>query len=84
MTQPAVLKLEEKVGMFLKQKNWFISTAESCTGGLIGHRLTNIAGSSEYFLGGIIAYSNTVKTKLLGVTDNILSKIGSVSQQTFI
>lgn len=74
--------LEEKAGLLLKEKGLKLSTAESCTGGLVGHRLTNIAGSSEYYTGGIIAYSNEIKRKLLGVTEQVLFQFGAVSQET--
>src|SRR6185295_9157633 len=60
-----------------------LAIAESCTGGLLGKRLTDIPGSSRYFLGGIIAYSNAVKSRLLGVPAKLLNdpKIGAVSRQ---
>ena len=58
-----------------------IATAESCTGGLIGKRLTDVAGSSKYFLGSITAYSNIIKTDLLDVTDHTLEKYGAVSEE---
>ncbi|MBN2311687.1 MAG: CinA family protein, partial [Candidatus Hydrogenedentes bacterium] len=57
-----------------------LATAESCSGGLIAHRLTNLPGSSEYFLGGIVAYSNAVKTALLGVGAALLERHGAVSE----
>lgn len=62
--------------------NITISTAESCTGGMVSSYLTNIAGSSEYFLGGVVSYSNEVKIKLLSVSPNTLQKFGAVSQET--
>ena len=58
-----------------------IATAESCTGGLIGKRLTDVAGSSRYFLGSITAYSNKLKTDLLGVSENTIEKYGAVSEE---
>jgi nicotinamide-nucleotide amidase len=61
-----------------------ISTAESCTGGMVSSYLTNIAGSSEYFLGGVISYSNEVKIGLLSVSQNTLDKFGAVSEETAI
>lgn len=57
-----------------------LATAESCAGGLIAHRITNVPGASEVFLGGIIAYSNTVKTALLGVPEELLIAHGAVSE----
>ncbi len=74
--------LEARVGMALREKGWTIGTAESCTGGLILHRLTNIAGSSAYVLGGIVAYSNAIKQSLLHVKQGTLMAYGAVSEQT--
>jgi nicotinamide-nucleotide amidase len=59
-----------------------VAVAESCTGGLISHTLTNIAGSSKYFLLGIIAYANESKTKFVGVSPETLNNHGAVSQET--
>lgn len=64
------------------EKNITLATAESCTGGLIGAAITSISGSSKPFKGGIIAYDNAVKTKLLGVSPSVLGKYGAVSQKT--
>jgi nicotinamide-nucleotide amidase len=74
--------LEMVIGKFLKSKNKSVSTAESCTGGEIAHLLTSIAGSSAYYKGSIIAYENSIKTKLLGVQDYIITKYGAVSENT--
>lgn len=74
--------LEERVGELLNTRNWTICTAESCTGGLVAHRLTNIAGSSKYVLGGVVSYSNAAKQKLLGVREATLIAYGAVSEQT--
>jgi len=63
-------------------KNLTIGTAESCTGGLIGAAITAIPGSSTPFKGGIIAYDNAIKTKLLGVSPSVLGKYGAVSEKT--
>lgn len=75
-------RLEARVGALLKAKGWTIGAAESCTGGLVLHRLTNIPGSSDYVLGGVVAYSNAVKQTLLGVQEATLSAHGAVSEQT--
>jgi PncC family amidohydrolase len=58
-----------------------VATAESCTGGLVGHAITMVPGSSAYFLGGVIAYADTVKSTLLGVSDEMLQHHGAVSAQ---
>ena len=74
--------LEEVVGRMLRERGLTLSVAESCTGGLIGARLVNIPGSSEYFMGGVIVYSNDLKVKLLGVKEETLRRYGAVSAQT--
>ena len=75
-------KLLLDIGDFLKAKGWTISTAESCTGGLISHLFTSIPGSSDYFVGGIIAYSNEIKKDLLSVSPETLERFGAVSNET--
>ena len=77
-------QLEEIVGQLLNANSLSISTAESCTGGLVGHRLTNVSGSSDYYHGGIISYSNSVKENNLGVAIETLNKHGAVSYETAI
>jgi nicotinamide-nucleotide amidase len=72
-------ELEEVVGALLKQRRLKIAVAESCTGGLVGGRITNIAGSSEYFEGGVVAYSNPVKAGKLGVPKDLIDRHGAVS-----
>jgi PncC family amidohydrolase len=74
--------LEIMVGRLLLTHHLTLATAESCTGGLIGHRLTNVPGSSAYFLGGIIAYANEVKERVLGVSQQTLETHGAVSAET--
>lgn len=76
--------LEILVGNLLKKKNLTVSTAESCTGGSIAARLTSVPGSSEYFKGGIVAYSNEVKEELLHVSSVTLQERGAVSEETVI
>ena len=73
--------LLKKVSNLLKEKNLTVATAESCTGGLIAHTLTNISGSSNYFDRGIVSYSNIAKNELLGVPEDILKKYGAVSKE---
>lgn len=72
---------EEIISKILLQKGLLIATAESCTGGLMGHRITNIAGSSKYYLGSIIAYANDVKLNLLKVNIKIIEEHGAVSAE---
>ncbi len=74
--------LEQRVGQLLSERHRTLALAESCTGGLISHRITGIAGSSAYYLGGVTSYANDVKVKLLGVTPATLEKYGAVSQET--
>jgi nicotinamide-nucleotide amidase len=78
------MKLEEEVGELLKSKNLSLSTAESCTGGGVAALVTSVPGSSEYFNGGIVAYSNEVKISLLHVSAETLERYGAVSQETVI
>jgi PncC family amidohydrolase len=75
-------RLEFEAGEALRRVGWRVCTAESCTGGLIAHRLTNIPGSSAYVLGGIVAYANEIKMALLGVPQETLIAFGAVSEQT--
>jgi nicotinamide-nucleotide amidase len=74
--------LEEVVGETLRAKKLTVGTAESCTGGFLAHRITSIPGSSDYFLGSIIAYANEVKQELLGVKEETLQEYGAVSEAT--
>ncbi|MDD3654185.1 MAG: competence/damage-inducible protein A [Desulfotomaculaceae bacterium] len=76
--------VEHAVGKLLLQKGMFLSVAESCTGGLIGARLTDIPGSSAYFKGGVIAYSNELKKSILGVAPELLDQYGAVSKPTAV
>lgn len=74
--------LEERVGQLLIEQHRTLALAESCTGGLISHRITRIAGSSAYYLGGATSYANEIKMKLLGVRPTTLEKHGAVSRET--
>ncbi len=74
------ITLSEAVGELLKSQNLTIATAESCTGGLIATRITDIAGSSNYMLGGIVSYANSVKVNELGVQQKDLDSVGAVSK----
>jgi len=74
--------LEIKIGEWLTAKKLTLALAESCTGGLVGHRLTEVPGSSAYFLGGIVAYAYDAKERLLGVKHDTLYRHGAVSAKT--
>jgi nicotinamide-nucleotide amidase len=76
------MSLEETIGQLLIARKLTLAVAESCTGGLIGHRLTNVPGSSEYFLGGVVAYAYDAKERVLGVSHNTLYDRGAVSEET--
>ena len=73
--------LEAVVGRLLKEKRQTLATAESCTGGLLAHRLTNVSGSSDYFLQGMVVYSNEAKIDDLGISAENIRKFGAVSSQ---
>lgn len=76
------IRLANELGTMLRERGWTCATAESCTGGLIGHLITSIAGSSDYFLGGVIAYSNDAKIHHLSVSPETLDIVGAVSPET--
>jgi PncC family amidohydrolase len=73
------MKLEEKIGKLLRQKGLMIATAESCTGGLIANRITNVSGASDYFEAGLVTYSNRAKTAFLAVPEEVIKNRGAVS-----
>jgi nicotinamide-nucleotide amidase len=73
--------LEETVGTLLRERGLTVATAESCTGGLVAHRLTNVPGSSAYVRGGVVAYANDAKQRLLGVASTTLESHGAVSEE---
>lgn len=76
------MTLEEKVVKTLNEKGLLLATAESCTGGLIAKRITDVSGSSGMFNCGIVSYSNDIKEKVLGVKHKTLETFGAVSEQT--
>ena len=73
-------QLSAAVGEQLRARRWRLAVAESCTGGLLGHLITEVAGSSDYFVGGVIVYSNEAKEKLLAVPPETLEHHGAVSE----
>ncbi|MFH2039624.1 MAG: CinA family protein [Chloroflexota bacterium] len=76
--------IEFTIGGMLRQKKIKLAVAESCTGGLVCDRITNIPGSSEYFMGGIVAYAYEAKVNLLGVSWDTLTAFGAVSRQVVL
>ncbi len=76
--------LEIQLGKLLRSSGQKLATAESCTGGLIGHRITNLPGSSDYYLGGVVAYAYEAKVTLLGVSWDTLHAHGAVSRETVL
>lgn len=76
--------LEKEIGVRLHQQGLKLALAESCTGGLIGNRITDVPGSSEYFMGGVVAYAYEAKVSLLGVSWDTLNTRGAVSRETVL
>src|SRR5574340_253981 len=76
-----VMNIESEVGNILHKRKMTIAVAESCTGGLISSRITDISGSSGYFVMGIVAYSNGIKENILGVSRKLMQKYGTVSKR---
>ncbi len=74
--------IEEAIGQMLRQRKLSLITAESCTGGYLAHLITSVPGSSDYFTGSIVAYSNSIKTSILQVSPKTLERWGAVSKQT--
>lgn len=74
--------LEVVVGHLLRERGMKLAAAESCTGGLIGHRLTEVPGASDYYLGSVTAYAFEAKRRLLGVRTETLREFGAVSRET--
>jgi PncC family amidohydrolase len=78
------IMLEEILREYMHKRGLTLATAESCTGGLVSDRITNVSGSSEYFPGGIVAYSYEAKASLLGVSWDTLNAHGAVSEETVL
>lgn len=78
------LLLEEKIGPILQERKLMLALAESCTGGLVSDRITNIAGSSAYFLGGAVVYAYQAKADLLGVAWDTINQHGAVSAEVVL
>ncbi len=73
--------VEEEIGKLLREKGLTLGAVESATGGLISHRITNVAGSSDYYKGSVTAYSNEAKIKIVGVPEELIQRYGAVSFQ---
>ena len=73
--------IEQRVGDLLKQKNYTVATAESCTGGYLAHMITSVPGCSSYFRGSVLAYDNEIKQNVLQVSEDSLKQFGAVSEQ---
>src|SRR3990172_8236739 len=82
MTSP--VSIETRLGTLLRQRELTVTTAESCTGGLIANRITDVPGSSDYFVGGFVAYAYEAKVAMLGVSWDTLRAYGAVSRQTVL
>jgi PncC family amidohydrolase len=76
------MNVAQQIAAALRARGWTLATAESCTGGLVGARLTGEPGSSAWYVGGVVAYSNELKTRLLGVSPALLAAHGAVSDPT--
>src|SRR3990170_2759046 len=70
-----------RLGRALVKRGWQMAAAESCTGGLVGHAITQVPRSSDHFLGGIVSYSDAVKEDLLGVPAELIDRLGAVSAE---
>lgn len=75
------MSLEQEIGALLRQKGLTLGVVESATGGLVSHRITNVPGSSDYYKGSVTAYSNEVKSRVVGVGEATLKRYGAVSPQ---
>jgi PncC family amidohydrolase len=71
----------ERLGRALVRRGWQMTSAESCTGGLVGHVITEVPKASDHYLGGIVSYSNAVKDDLLGVPEELIDRVGAVSAE---
>ena len=74
-------RVAARLGELLRERAWWLATAESSTGGLIGHAITTTAGASDYYAGGVICYSNLAKETMLGVPHDLIEAKGAVSDE---
>jgi PncC family amidohydrolase len=80
-TDDELVAAARRLGRALTERGWQMAAAESCTGGLIGHAITQVPKSSDHFLGGIVSYSDAAKEELLGVSPELLDQVGAVSAE---
>ena len=80
-TDDDLVAAARRLGRRLTERGWQLAAAESCTGGLLGHVITQVPKSSDHFLGGIVSYSNAVKEQLLDVPADVLERVGAVSAE---
>ncbi len=80
-TDAALDRAARRLGRVLTKRGWQMAAAESCTGGLVGHVITQVPRSSDHFLGAIVSYSDAVKDELLGVPPDVLDRVGAVSSE---
>jgi PncC family amidohydrolase len=80
-TDDELRKAAERLGRALVKRGWQMSSAESCTGGLVGHVITEVPKASDHYLGGVVSYSNAVKDDLLDVSEELIDRVGAVSAE---
>lgn len=80
-THAALVKAARQLGRAVVQRRWRMASAESCTGGMLGHIVTEVPRASDHYLGGIVSYSDAVKQELLGVPGYLLERVGAVSAE---
>ena len=80
-TEDELRRAAERLGRALVKRGWQMASAESCTGGLLGHAITEVPKASDHYLGGIVSYSNAVKDELLGIPEELIDRVGAVSAE---
>jgi PncC family amidohydrolase len=80
-THAALLRAARRLGRAVVERGWQMASAESCTGGMLGHVVTEVPRASDHYLGGVVSYSDAVKEELLGVPGDLLKRVGAVSAE---